>query len=235
VPEGNYESIIFKTAFEHKSSTAERVILVRDAVGWRVIDYRIYWLPESSDNSSARPAALQHAHCARDEKNHDTQRDRNLDHGQNFGPAREQRRVSRAEGGALGKGDKEIIDEARSPASTGELGTFVMGDLHLRKKKTGTAELLFLVTPGRAASIQPPIPEREDNHIGQPEQSARTQKFQRRFLVRWKSPNQKRHGSNQRQRGDSVDEKPERTIERLPAGAMTNDRRNEHPNNQRRQ
>jgi len=42
VPEGNYESIIFKTAFEHKSSTAERVILVRDAVGWRVIDYRIY-------------------------------------------------------------------------------------------------------------------------------------------------------------------------------------------------
>jgi hypothetical protein len=42
VPEGNYESIIFKTAFEHKSPTAERVILVRQEVGWRVIDYRIY-------------------------------------------------------------------------------------------------------------------------------------------------------------------------------------------------
>jgi len=42
VPEGNYESIIFKTAFEKKSPTAERVILVRQAVGWRVIDYRIY-------------------------------------------------------------------------------------------------------------------------------------------------------------------------------------------------
>ncbi|MGH8100782.1 MAG: DUF4019 domain-containing protein [Chthoniobacterales bacterium] len=42
VPEGNYESVIFKTAFEHKSPTAERVILVRQEVGWRVIDYRIY-------------------------------------------------------------------------------------------------------------------------------------------------------------------------------------------------
>jgi len=42
VPEGNYESIIFKTAFEHKSFTAERVILVKNEFGWRVIDYRIY-------------------------------------------------------------------------------------------------------------------------------------------------------------------------------------------------
>src|SRR2546421_8614362 len=42
VPEGNYESIIFKTDFEHKSATAERVILVKQAIGWRVIDYRIY-------------------------------------------------------------------------------------------------------------------------------------------------------------------------------------------------
>src|ERR1700730_2289720 len=42
VPEGNYESIIFKTAFENKSPTAERVILVKQSVGWRVIDYRIY-------------------------------------------------------------------------------------------------------------------------------------------------------------------------------------------------
>ena len=42
VPEGNYESIIFKTAFEKKSPTAERVILVKQEVGWRVIDYRIY-------------------------------------------------------------------------------------------------------------------------------------------------------------------------------------------------
>lgn len=42
VPEGNYVSVLFKTDFEKKSETAERVILVQQEVGWRVIDYRIY-------------------------------------------------------------------------------------------------------------------------------------------------------------------------------------------------
>jgi uncharacterized protein DUF4019 len=41
-PQGDYESVIFKTAFENKNPTAERVILIKQAVGWRVIDYRIY-------------------------------------------------------------------------------------------------------------------------------------------------------------------------------------------------
>jgi hypothetical protein len=41
-PEGNYESVLFKTAFERKNPTAERVILIKQSVGWRVIDYRIY-------------------------------------------------------------------------------------------------------------------------------------------------------------------------------------------------
>lgn len=42
VPEGDYMSIIFKTGFEKKSPTPERVILVKQSVGWRIIDYRIY-------------------------------------------------------------------------------------------------------------------------------------------------------------------------------------------------
>src|SRR5260370_34130383 len=41
-PEGNYESVLFKTAFEHKNPTAERVILIKQPIGWRVIYYRIY-------------------------------------------------------------------------------------------------------------------------------------------------------------------------------------------------
>jgi hypothetical protein len=41
-PEGNYQSVIFKTNFERKNPTAERVILIKQPVGWRVIDYRIY-------------------------------------------------------------------------------------------------------------------------------------------------------------------------------------------------
>jgi len=41
-PEGNYESVLFKTGFERKNPTAERVILIKQPIGWRVIDYRIY-------------------------------------------------------------------------------------------------------------------------------------------------------------------------------------------------
>jgi hypothetical protein len=41
-PEGNYESVLCKTAFERKNPTAERVILIKQPIGWRVIDYRIY-------------------------------------------------------------------------------------------------------------------------------------------------------------------------------------------------
>jgi hypothetical protein len=41
-PEGNYESVLFKTNFENKNPTAERVILIKQEVGWRVIDYKIY-------------------------------------------------------------------------------------------------------------------------------------------------------------------------------------------------
>src|SRR6266403_4802184 len=37
-----FGSVLFKTAFEHKNPTAERVILIKQPIGWRVIDYRIY-------------------------------------------------------------------------------------------------------------------------------------------------------------------------------------------------
>ena len=41
-PDGNYESILFRTAFEHKAVAAERVILSHEAGRWRVVDYRVY-------------------------------------------------------------------------------------------------------------------------------------------------------------------------------------------------
>jgi hypothetical protein len=41
-PDGNYESVLFKTSFEHKTVAAERVILSRDHGTWRVVDYRLY-------------------------------------------------------------------------------------------------------------------------------------------------------------------------------------------------
>lgn len=42
LPDGNYESVVFKTSFEHKSPAAERVILSKEDDRWEVIDYRIY-------------------------------------------------------------------------------------------------------------------------------------------------------------------------------------------------
>lgn len=41
-PDGHYESILFRTAFAHKSTAAERVILSRETEGWRMVDYRVY-------------------------------------------------------------------------------------------------------------------------------------------------------------------------------------------------
>lgn len=41
-PDGNYESILFRTSFTHKSVAAERIILSLEADGWRVVDYRVY-------------------------------------------------------------------------------------------------------------------------------------------------------------------------------------------------
>jgi hypothetical protein len=41
-PDGSYESILFRTSFEHKSLAAERVILSYESRQWRVVDYRVY-------------------------------------------------------------------------------------------------------------------------------------------------------------------------------------------------
>jgi hypothetical protein len=41
-PDANYESLLFKTAFEHKAAAAERVILAEEHGRWRVVDYRVY-------------------------------------------------------------------------------------------------------------------------------------------------------------------------------------------------
>jgi len=41
-PDGDYESILFKTSFENKKLAAERVILSRESNGWKVVDYRVY-------------------------------------------------------------------------------------------------------------------------------------------------------------------------------------------------
>jgi hypothetical protein len=41
-PDGRYESILFRTSFQHKALAAERVILTHDSRQWRLVDYRVY-------------------------------------------------------------------------------------------------------------------------------------------------------------------------------------------------
>lgn len=41
-PDGRYESILFRTSFEHKALAAERVTLTQELRQWRVADYRVY-------------------------------------------------------------------------------------------------------------------------------------------------------------------------------------------------
>lgn len=41
-PDGRYESILFRTSFEHKAVAAERLILTHESRKWRVVDYRVY-------------------------------------------------------------------------------------------------------------------------------------------------------------------------------------------------
>src|SRR5205085_2794193 len=96
----------------------------------------------------------------------------NLDHGEHFGPAGEERRIGRPEGRALSESDEQVIDEAGTPTRALELGPLIVWDLHLWEKKAGAAEFFSLVSQGGTAAIQPPIPEREHDHIGEPEQPA---------------------------------------------------------------
>ncbi len=41
-PDAEYVSVLFRTSFEYKAVTGERVILINDHGTWRVVDYRMY-------------------------------------------------------------------------------------------------------------------------------------------------------------------------------------------------
>src|SRR5437762_13417970 len=94
-----------------------------------------------------------------------------------------------------------------------KLSALIMWDLHLRKKKTGTAEFFLFVPDSWAAAIESPIPERENQHVGQPEQRARAQEFEGRFSVRWKCSDQQSHRRDQRERCNSIKDEPKGAIE----------------------
>src|SRR5207237_5089856 len=104
--------------------------------------------------------------------------------------------IRRTEGRALRERDKKIIDEVWTPASACKLAAFVFWNLHLWEKKTVTPKFVVFMTFGWPAAIDPPIPQRKDNDVGQPQQCGGKQKLKRRFPVRGQRVHQQHHGSN---------------------------------------
>ena len=110
------------------------------------------------------------------------------------------------------KRDEQVIDKPRPEADAGKLRALIVRYLHLRKQKTGAAEILFFMALGRTAAVKAPIPEREHNNVRQPKQTARAQECERRFFVRRKRLHQKEHRTDQRKCRNSIDEIPESAI-----------------------
>ena len=87
----------------------------------------------------------------------------------------------------------------------------------------------------RTPAIEPPIPQRKHDHIGEPKQSAGAQKRERRFPMRWQRPNQEHDGTDQCNRGDAVDHHSQDAVERTPASFVGHHCRDEQNHDQRRQ
>ena len=73
----------------------------------------------------------------------------------------------------MGEGDEEVVDKTGAPVFDPESSALVFFDLHLRENETAAAEFRMLVALVRPAAIEPPIPLREDQNIGEPELGAR--------------------------------------------------------------
>src|SRR5207302_10076513 len=112
--------------------------------------------------------SLKHTHRPRDQHHDNAERDSNLCHHRKFGPTRQERCIGWAEGRALSKSDKKIIDEAGPPTFTFKSCAFLFFDLHLRKDKAAATECTPLRTRRWATSIKPPVPESEYKHVCQP-------------------------------------------------------------------
>src|SRR6476646_6105569 len=133
--------------------------------------------PESMPDS-------QRSYGCRDQQDDDAKRNEDLDHRQDLCPACEQRRVGRPECGTLRKCDEQIIHKVWMPACTRKFWSLVVRNLHLWKEETLAAESPLFLSQGWAAAVQPPVPQREHDHICQPKQPSGPEQLQWRFTVR---------------------------------------------------
>ena len=71
----------------------------------------------------------------------------------------------------------------RPPSAAFESAALGFLDLHLREDEAAAAEFAHLLAKPWPAAVQPPVPEREDEHVGNPELGAGRQELNRCFLV----------------------------------------------------
>jgi hypothetical protein len=89
-------------------------------------------------------------------------------------------RVGRAEGGGVGEGQVEVVEEGRFPVPVHQLRRGHLGEKEVRVRIAGRCP------GGRPAPVELPVPQREGDHVGQPDRAAGQQ--QRHRVVPERSP-----------------------------------------------
>ena len=84
-----------------------------------------------------------------------------------LGHRRERHRVGGGEGGGVGERHVQVVDELRTPVE--RLDAIVV---HLREQEVGSA-VVPGGAPARPAAIELPVPQAEDQEVGQPDEHAR--------------------------------------------------------------
>jgi hypothetical protein len=126
------------------------------------------------------------------EQRDDQERDERLKHHSDFGPAGEDRGVGGGEGSAGVEGEEQIVHELGRPCWAGAGRTRHLGE------EEGAVEIAArAITSERAAGVEFPIPEREDQDVGDPENAGGTEELFRRFEMKRQAVDEKEERGNE--------------------------------------
>jgi len=96
-----------------------------------------------------------------------------LEHHGDFGAAGEDGGVCGGKGGAGIEGEVEVVEELRGPAGVAGfdfgVGAFLRGHHHLREEEIAFDGADGVVACERATGIETPVPEGEDEDVGDPQ------------------------------------------------------------------
>ena len=135
----------------------------------------------------------------------------------------------------MGEGDEKVIDKMRAPTRAGELSSFPAWDLHLREEEAFAPKIVAFLAPSRAASVDPPIPQGEDDDVREPEKRGGKQELKRGLPVRRKRVYQQHDRGDERHGDERADGKAEDAVELQFAEAMAYNRWHEQHTDERGQ